>query len=112
MGRLSPLSALSELRETRLEKAAALAALGQGPYGLRFEPTQRPEPPELNSPNQFSGGETVIDFEGFTGGTLIDDEYAFLGVNFSLDGGLAPKINANRQIFPYCIVWTPLPFIT
>jgi hypothetical protein len=62
---------------------------------LRFEPTQRPEPPELNSPNQFSGGETVIDFEGFTGGTLIDDEYAFLGVNFSLDGGLAPKINAN-----------------
>ena len=41
MGRLSPLSALSELRETRLEKAAALAALGQGPYGLRFEPTHR-----------------------------------------------------------------------
>jgi lysyl-tRNA synthetase class 2 len=32
---------LSDLRETRLEKAAALAALGQGPYGLRFEPTHR-----------------------------------------------------------------------
>ena len=41
MGRLSPLPALSDLRETRLEKAAALAALGQGPYGLRFEPTHR-----------------------------------------------------------------------
>jgi lysyl-tRNA synthetase class 2 len=32
---------LSDLRETRLEKAAALAALGQGPYGLRFEPSHR-----------------------------------------------------------------------
>ena len=41
MGRLSPLSALSDLRETRLEKAAALAALGQGPYALRFEPSHR-----------------------------------------------------------------------
>jgi lysyl-tRNA synthetase class 2 len=30
---------VSELRETRLEKAEALAALGQGPYALRFEPT-------------------------------------------------------------------------
>jgi len=32
---------LSELRETRLEKARTLAELGQGPYGLRFEPTHR-----------------------------------------------------------------------
>jgi lysyl-tRNA synthetase class 2 len=32
---------LSDLRETRLEKAAALAALGQAPYGLRFEPSHR-----------------------------------------------------------------------
>ena len=32
---------MSDLRETRLEKAAALAALGQGPYALRFEPTHR-----------------------------------------------------------------------
>jgi len=32
---------LSELRETRLEKGKALAALGQGPYGLRFEPSHR-----------------------------------------------------------------------
>jgi lysyl-tRNA synthetase class 2 len=30
---------LAELRETRLEKAAALAQLGQGPYALRFEHT-------------------------------------------------------------------------
>ena len=30
---------MAELRETRLEKAAALAQLGQGPYALRFEPT-------------------------------------------------------------------------
>ncbi|MCT0225017.1 lysine--tRNA ligase [Synechococcus sp. CS-1328] len=30
---------LSELRETRLEKARTLAALGQGPYALRFEPS-------------------------------------------------------------------------
>ncbi|NDG75128.1 MAG: lysine--tRNA ligase [Synechococcaceae bacterium WB8_1B_136] len=32
---------MSELRETRLEKARTLAELGQGPYGLRFEPTHR-----------------------------------------------------------------------
>ncbi|MCP9817610.1 lysine--tRNA ligase [Synechococcus sp. GreenBA-s] len=32
---------MSELRETRLEKARTLAALGQGPYALRFEPTHR-----------------------------------------------------------------------
>lgn len=30
---------MSDLRETRLEKAAALAQLGQGPYALRFEPS-------------------------------------------------------------------------
>jgi Lysyl-tRNA synthetase (class II) len=32
---------LSELRETRLEKGKALAALGQGPYALRFAPSHR-----------------------------------------------------------------------
>jgi lysyl-tRNA synthetase class 2 len=32
---------LSELRETRLEKGKALAALGQGPYALRFVPSHR-----------------------------------------------------------------------
>ena len=32
---------MSELREIRLQKAAALAELGQGPYGLRFEPSHR-----------------------------------------------------------------------
>ena len=32
---------MSDLRETRLEKAQALEALGQGPYGLRFEPSHR-----------------------------------------------------------------------
>jgi len=32
---------LSDLRETRLEKAAALAAVGRSPYGLRFEPSHR-----------------------------------------------------------------------
>ena len=32
---------MSELRETRLEKGKALAAVGQGPYALRFEPTHR-----------------------------------------------------------------------
>ena len=32
---------MSELRETRLEKGKALAALGQGPYALRFEPSHR-----------------------------------------------------------------------
>ncbi|MFM7675250.1 MAG: lysine--tRNA ligase [Synechococcus sp.] len=30
---------MSDLRETRLEKARALEALGQGPYALRFEPS-------------------------------------------------------------------------
>jgi lysyl-tRNA synthetase class 2 len=30
---------VSDLRETRLEKAQALAALGQGPYAVRFAPT-------------------------------------------------------------------------
>lgn len=32
---------MSELRTTRLEKAEALRAIGQGPYGLRFEPSHR-----------------------------------------------------------------------
>jgi lysyl-tRNA synthetase class 2 len=32
---------LSELRETRLEKAKALRELGDGPYALRFEPSHR-----------------------------------------------------------------------
>ncbi len=30
---------MSELRDTRLEKAKALKTLGQGPYGLKFRPT-------------------------------------------------------------------------
>ena len=30
---------MSELRDTRLEKAKALKKLGQGPYGLNFRPT-------------------------------------------------------------------------
>ena len=33
--------AVSELRDTRLEKAKALEALGQGPYALGFEPSDR-----------------------------------------------------------------------
>ena len=37
----SVLSALSELRETRLEKAQALKELGNGPYALRFESSHR-----------------------------------------------------------------------
>jgi lysyl-tRNA synthetase class 2 len=32
---------VSDLRETRLEKAEALKALGQGPYALSFEPSHR-----------------------------------------------------------------------
>ena len=32
---------MSELRDTRLEKAKALETLGQGPYALGFEPTHR-----------------------------------------------------------------------
>ncbi|MBM5804425.1 MAG: lysine--tRNA ligase, partial [Cyanobacteria bacterium K_DeepCast_35m_m2_155] len=32
---------MSDLRETRLEKAEALRALGQGPYALSFEPSHR-----------------------------------------------------------------------
>ena len=32
---------MSDLRETRLEKAKALKELGQGPYAVRFEPTHR-----------------------------------------------------------------------
>ena len=38
---LSCPSPLSELRETRLEKGKALAALGQGPYAVRFSPSHR-----------------------------------------------------------------------
>ena len=30
---------MSELRDTRLEKAKALQSIGQGPYGLNFRPT-------------------------------------------------------------------------
>ncbi len=34
---------MSELRDTRLEKAKALKSLGQGPYGLNFRPTYSAE---------------------------------------------------------------------
>jgi lysyl-tRNA synthetase, class II len=39
--RSPPLPALSDLRETRLEKARALEAIGQGPYALGFAPSHR-----------------------------------------------------------------------
>ena len=41
----------------------------------------------LTTPSQFSGTETVIDFEGFASGTLLTNHYAAQGVTFSVDAG-------------------------
>jgi Lysyl-tRNA synthetase (class II) len=41
---------LSELRDTRLEKAKALRELGREPYALRFEPSHRTAQLQLTMP--------------------------------------------------------------
>jgi hypothetical protein len=57
---------------------AVLAVAGPSPAGI------------VTTPGEFSGAETVIDFEGFVDGTAITTQYA--GVTFALDDGNAPTI--------------------
>lgn len=45
----------------------------------------------LSSPDEWSGNETIIDFEGFPGETIITDQYEAEGVSFSLSNGQAPR---------------------
>ncbi|MDA0717670.1 MAG: lysine--tRNA ligase [Cyanobacteria bacterium] len=52
---------MSDLRETRLEKAAALAALGQGPYALRFEPSHRTAALQQDHADLANGEERVLE---------------------------------------------------
>lgn len=49
----------------------------------------------------FGGGVTVVDFEGFAEGTLIDTEYAGLGLSFTQDDGGTPMIDNLPQLFGY-----------
>ncbi|NOT01927.1 MAG: hypothetical protein HOP29_15035 [Phycisphaerales bacterium] len=47
-------------------------------------------------------GATVIDFEGYAEGTLIDDEYTGVGVDFfTQDDGGTPMIDELPQLFGY-----------
>ncbi|MCH8815900.1 MAG: hypothetical protein IH957_12575, partial [Chloroflexi bacterium] len=41
----------------------------------------------LTNPNQFSGSETIIDFESITPGTIVTNQFAAEGVNFILTSG-------------------------
>jgi len=52
---------LSDLRETRLEKAATLAAIGQGPYALRFEPSHRTAALQLAHADLANGEERELE---------------------------------------------------
>ena len=54
-------AALSELRETRLEKARALAELGQGPYALRFDPSHRTAALQLDHADLAKGEERDLE---------------------------------------------------
>lgn len=49
----------------------------------------------LEDPSEFSGGETVLDFEGFAAGTQLAAQYAGLGATFALEGGGLPWISAD-----------------
>ncbi|GEM_PF-2876637 len=46
-------------------------------------------------------GGTVIDFEGWDEGTLIDTEYSSLGVTFTQDDGGTPMIDNKAFIYAY-----------
>jgi uncharacterized protein YrzB (UPF0473 family) len=46
----------------------------------------------LSSPADFSGDETLIDFEEYTFGTLINDQYSNEGVIFRLVNGQSPSV--------------------
>jgi lysyl-tRNA synthetase class 2 len=52
---------LSELRETRLDKARALAELGQGPYALRFDPSHRTAELQRDHADLAKGEERAIE---------------------------------------------------
>ncbi len=52
---------MSDLRETRLEKAATLAAIGQGPYALRFEPSHRTAALQLAHADLANGEERELE---------------------------------------------------
>ena len=45
----------------------------------------------LFSPDEWSGNEVIIDFEGFPGETIISDQYEAEGVFFGLANGQAPR---------------------
>lgn len=76
------------------------ATFGANQYGLRCV---APDPHLLTSPSQFSGSETVIDFEGFANGTQILSQYGVQGVTFSLTSGggpIATTVTNPRQFGP------------
>ena len=52
---------MSDLRETRLEKAEALRAIGQGPYALGFEPSHRTAALQADHADLANGAERAIE---------------------------------------------------
>jgi len=52
---------LSDLRETRLEKAEALRAIGQGPYALGFEPSHRTAALQADHADLANGAEREVE---------------------------------------------------
>ena len=52
---------MSDLRETRLEKAEALRAIGQGPYALGFEPSHRTAALQADHADLANGAEREVE---------------------------------------------------
>ncbi len=52
---------MSDLRETRLDKAQALLQIGQGPYGLRFESTHHAASLQAEHKDLPNGQERIVD---------------------------------------------------
>jgi hypothetical protein len=71
---------------------ACLALAGGAQAAPVFVPGPKPTAP-------FGG--TVIDFEGFDEGTLIDNQYAGQGVTFTQDVGGRPQIDNQPMLFAY-----------
>lgn len=83
---MGPVSVLSFARVSRILLASALLSVSaEAQTGIIFTTAQ------------FSGEETLIDFEGYAPGTRISNQYESLGVTFSLSDGTDPWIETIDQ---------------
>lgn len=94
-------SARTHYRVSRIPRAASAFLLAC--LVVVLVPQARGAATVLTNPGEFSGAETVIDFESFSTGTLLTEQLAGLGVHFILtDGGAARVVQSSspRQFGP------------